>query len=349
MLQKSAPLFALASKGQPVTLPKLQGLAAHTLVNYLYTGGFQTLLSHAFSDDNPAYEAFKLPTCVYCAAIHYQLPSLAELSRQKIVYAGQHLSIFDILNVARDHAFPQLPEADQWYSEYLENAIHDAMSRDPEPFRRPDFITKVEGNSRLLQIVWKTVMSNYTAAPTLASSEQAHENGTETPLADSSLAESEVATQESFHQLPSPTESVLDSPPPPEPTKDLLKEPKHLNIASPALEKFESPATVPFLESVQNAQTDAAPNDDFGLPDIEPTVNHHEATNIITNSPEETKRLGHMRADSSVEEEVFTNKNLHDVKHGGLGDAVPATGNSNQDNAKKDKKKSKKKRSSIAF
>ncbi|KAJ4349102.1 hypothetical protein N0V95_004883 [Ascochyta clinopodiicola] len=348
MLRKSAPLFVLASKGQPVTLSKLDESAAHTLVNYLYTGSFQILISHAFSNDNAAYEEFKLPTCVYCAAVRYQLPGLAELSRQKITYAGQHLPIFDILKIARDHAFPLLPEADRWYSDYLESIVQDAMSQDPEPFRRPDFITKVEGNSRLLQIVWKTVMSNYAAVPAQTSDGLQLEGRAETPLADSSFAESEAATQESLHQLPSPTESVLDSPPP-ELARSFSREPGHLDAVMSAPENVESPAVASSSEvDDSSAQIDTASNDDLDLPAIEPTI-HHEIKSKVTKKQEEVKKLGHVRADSVLEEEAVLDKDSDNAKHSSLVEAVPAAGNGNQDTSKKDKRKSKKKRSSIAF
>ncbi|KZM25353.1 uncharacterized protein EKO05_0000644 [Ascochyta rabiei] len=349
MIRKSAPLFALASKGQPVTLSKLDESAAHTLVNYLYTGNFQTLLSHEFSDDDAAYEGFKLPTCVYCAAVRYQLPGLAELSRQKITYAGQRLPIFDILKIARDHAFPLLPEADRWYSEYLENTVHDAMSQDPEPFRRPDFITKVEGNSRLLQIVWKTVMSNCAAVIAQVSGELQLENGAETPMADSPFVESEVATQQSFHQLPSPTESVLDSPLP-ESAQILLKEPEHLDIVLSASESVRNSTVASSSEADDsNAQIDTASNDNFDLPAIEPTIDHHENMDTVKAKREGVKKYGHVRADSVLGEEAVLDKDSDDAKRGGPVEAIPAAGNGNHDTPKKEKKKSKKKRSSIAF
>ncbi|KAF2625092.1 hypothetical protein BU25DRAFT_493088 [Macroventuria anomochaeta] len=330
MLRKSTPLFALASNGQPVSLPKLDESAAHTLVHFLYAGTFQIRFHPAPSDGKVAYERFKLATCVYCAAIRYQLHGLAKLSKEKVSVEGDYIPIFDVLQVARDHAFPLLPETDVWYSGYLEDVIQTAMAKDPEPFRRPDFITKVEGNSRLLQIVWKTVMSSYTAVPP-SSTRPPQDSGAETPLAESLLTESEVPTQDSLHQLPSPTESVVDSPSNSKEADD-LNEPETLDLGPSTAANLEIQPQAKSRENDPNAQSDTASNDDFGLPAIEPIIEQPEVLKTVDIPPNEVKESEHVRADSVVEE-----------------DAVPAVNNSNPDTAKKNKKKGKKRHSSIVF
>ncbi|EMD94927.1 hypothetical protein COCC4DRAFT_176275 [Bipolaris maydis ATCC 48331] len=149
---------------QSVPLPELDLATAHTLVHYLYTGKYQTLGVHAGSD-KIIPESYKLSVCVYCAAVRYRLPGLAELAQTKIKLFGEDVTIFDMLAVARQHAFPLLPEDDAWYPAYIEDALRNAVTEDPTPFRKPDFITTVEGSSRLLQLVWKTMMSNYVPKP----------------------------------------------------------------------------------------------------------------------------------------------------------------------------------------
>ncbi|KAI4641969.1 uncharacterized protein J4E78_010270 [Alternaria triticimaculans] len=160
----AAKSYPLAFVKQSVLLPELDLNTAHTLVHYLYTGKYQSLNTLA-SSDKVIPEVYKLGAGVYCAAARYKLPGLAELAQNKLKSLDEEMSIFDILTVARDHAFPLLPEDDLWYPGYVEQSLNDAMADDPEPFRKPDFITTVEGNSRLLQLVWKTVMSNYARAP----------------------------------------------------------------------------------------------------------------------------------------------------------------------------------------
>ncbi|KAG9190132.1 hypothetical protein G6011_08220 [Alternaria panax] len=156
--------YPVAFVQQPVLLSELDQNTAHTLIHYLYTGKFQSLSTLA-SSDKAISEVYKLGTSVYCAAARYQLPGLAELAQNKMKSLDEEMSIFDILAVAGDHAFPLLPEDDVWYSSYVEESLNNAMADDPEPFRRPDFITTVGADSKLLQLVWKTVMNNYARAP----------------------------------------------------------------------------------------------------------------------------------------------------------------------------------------
>ncbi|KAI8939251.1 hypothetical protein NX059_005077 [Plenodomus lindquistii] len=171
ILQQSAELAAKfdpwSLKKLPVPLPEIDEATAHTLIHYLYTGSYQALGSQGHSEKAIAIN-YKLGTCAYCAAIRYKLPGLIELAREKITGFGEDVGIFEILAVAKDHAFPMLPEDELWYPEYVASAIKSAMVDDPEPFKRPDFIMKVEGNSRLLQVVWKTVMSSYAPTPVAA-------------------------------------------------------------------------------------------------------------------------------------------------------------------------------------
>lgn len=339
MLRKSAPLFALASKEQPVSLPKLDEGPAHTLVHHLYAGTFETKFRYA------PVGKFRHSTCVYCAAVQYQLHSLAELSKDKIVEAGEGLPIFDILRVARDQAFPLLPESDVWYSEYLEDVIQKAMEKDPEPFRKPDFITRVEGNSRLLQIVWKTVMSNYAITSAPASTK---ESGAETPLAESMFTESEAPTQSSQHQLPSPTESVVDSPPTSRAADDLI-EPQPLYLDKSAPEQLEKQTQVTPKDKESKIAIDATFNDDFGLPAIEPTTEQPAVLQVIDKPTKEVKKPQHVRTDSVVEEDAAAPDNTFELaKRDSISEASLVTNNGNHDASKKNKKKNKKK-SSIVF
>ena len=150
--------------GKSVRLPELDQTTAHTLIHYLYTGKYQILSIHA-SSDAVIPESYRLGTCVYCAAVRYNMPGLAELARNKI--KSFNISIFDVLSVARDHAFSLLPEWDAWYPSYVEDALNKAMAEDPEPFRKSDFISMVEGNGKLLRLVWETVLNNYARIPAM--------------------------------------------------------------------------------------------------------------------------------------------------------------------------------------
>jgi hypothetical protein len=170
VLGQSAVLAAKLDPGsmakQHVLLPELDEATAHTLVHYMYTGKYQ-YLGKSPRIETSALSNYQAGTCVYCAAARYQLSGLIDLAKKKIMSFDREVSISDVLAMARDHAFPLLPENETWYPAYLEDVIKSAMAKDPEPFRRPEFITQVEGSSRLLQVVWKTVINNYASTTVL--------------------------------------------------------------------------------------------------------------------------------------------------------------------------------------
>lgn len=165
MAQSEVLAAKVASKrnANQVLAPELDHTTAHTLVGFMYTGKYDEL-SLSKESTQSAVSVYETGTCVYCAAVRYQLAGLVDLAKEKIMSSDEGVSISDILRIAKEQAFPLLPENETWYPSYLEAAIKRAMAEDPEPFKHPDFITQVEGNSRLLQMVWKTVISSYAGA-----------------------------------------------------------------------------------------------------------------------------------------------------------------------------------------
>lgn len=105
--------------------------------------------------------AYRLSTCVYCAAIRYKLSGLAELAQEKITAHGHDLTIFDILSVAREHAFPILPEDETWFPSYLEGAIKGAVKDDPALFMKPGFVDQIEGDRKFRQVIMKAIINTY--------------------------------------------------------------------------------------------------------------------------------------------------------------------------------------------
>jgi hypothetical protein len=159
-----------------ISLPELDELTAHTLVHFLYTGRYNTLEPRDAAS-RTALSQYKLGTCAYCAAIRYKLPGLAELAKQTMIAQQDNLSIFDVLIVAREHAFPLLPDDEGWFSGYLEDAIHAAVTKDADLFTRPGFVDQIEGDRRYRQVVMKAIVNSYSQPPPVA----------ETPTVDNDL------------------------------------------------------------------------------------------------------------------------------------------------------------------
>jgi hypothetical protein len=345
---------------QHVLLPELDEATAHTLVHYMYTGKYQ-YLQKSSNIETSAVSSYQAGTCVYCAAARYQLSGLIDLAKRKIMLSDKEVSISDILAMARDYAFPLLPEDETWYPAYLEGAIKSAMAKDPEPFRRPEFITQVEGNSRLLQVVWKTVINNYASSTVVTNAHDENKSPT-----------GKAASNDEFSEIKNDQRGNSDSLVEPQPPASVDGS-QTTAVANDIA--VESPSPEAFSE-VPNVD-DASLENSLKLDEIEPTVATPHALDAFTDElgfekskmyqkmgknetasrpqielDSESDRLSHKRSDSVVqaEEDVTTpTKEAEEAENAEATAGMVANGSSEGvSSAKKSKKKSKKK-SSIMF
>ncbi|KAI4942474.1 hypothetical protein J4E91_010071 [Alternaria rosae] len=357
----AAKSYPLAFVKQSVLLPELDLNTAHTLVHYLYTGKYQSLNTLA-SSDKVIPEVYKLGAGVYCAAARYKLPGLAELAQNKLKSLDEEMSIFDILTVARDHAFPLLPEDDLWYPSYVEQSLNNAMADDPEPFRKPDFITTVEGNSRLLQLVWKTVMSNYARAPAtpVVNNEEATTPTAELvpELNESVGAEADVPTIAS-PKVEDKEESMAKPVSAPVPENDAAEAP----VVNDAIVSKQTEEVAPKLEEAQPVEKPATLEPFTDELDFKSSKTYQqmgnrkpEQVNTSGTISETTKAPIHVRSDSvmQVEQPVVTPTDK-ETKTDGIAQAEEVTERTLADlgelkalvapESKKSKKRSKKSKS----
>jgi hypothetical protein len=135
---------------------------AHVLVHYLYTHRYEAL--EPVSGTVNSYEqSCALATRVYFAGLKYVLPGLVQLAKEQIFNLGARLGIEELLGAVRECAFPLLLGGieDEWFELYLEDRVRDAARKDAELITSAGFVASFEGNSRLLQIVWRTVMAAF--------------------------------------------------------------------------------------------------------------------------------------------------------------------------------------------
>lgn len=348
---------------QHVTIPELNETTAHTLVHYLYTGKYQDLRMPS-QIEKPAVANYKARTCVYCAAARYQLSGLAELAKEKITSFEDDVSIAEILAIARDHAFPLLPENETWYPTYLEDIIRSAMAKDPEPFRRPDFITQVEGNSRLLQVVWKTVMSNYATAPGVPKADDNEPTSTTETALEEIIEEPQKAEEAEEAEEAAPVDAINS---------------KSADESQTAVTTNKTLSESPIPEPSQEVTTAAKPSfeDTLKLEDIEPTVEAPQAPEPYTDElgfekskmyqkmgknnvgPEQQvvaksdpERPAHKRSDSVIQVEEAATTPLEEADEAEKVDAASplvVNGSSETVTPSKKSKKTKKKKSAIVF
>ncbi|KAH7080653.1 hypothetical protein FB567DRAFT_109539 [Paraphoma chrysanthemicola] len=279
----AAKFDSLSFVKQQILVPELDESTAHTLVHYLYTSKYQVLRVPTQTGQSTLHN-YRLGTCVYCAAVQYKLPGLAELAKEKIATFGEDVSISNILGIARDDAFPVLPDSEKWYPEYLQDVITRTMAEDPEPFRRPDFITQVEGNSRLLQVVWKTVMSNFATVPTTP---RISKEDNAAPV-----AETAPASISPDHQKIEETAQAV---------ADVSEVPPSIS-ETPEVHAVDADATKSsYAESATTLNT--AHEDAYKLDDIEPTVEAPQTLEPFTDEIgfEKSKMYQLGRKDTSLE------------------------------------------------
>jgi hypothetical protein len=365
VLGQSAVLAAKLDPGsmakQHVLLPELDEATAHTLVHYMYTGKYQ-YLGKSPRIETSALSNYQAGTCVYCAAARYQLSGLINLAKKKIMSFDREVSISDVLAMARDHAFPLLPENETWYPAYLEDVIKSAMAKDPEPFRRPEFITQVEGSSRLLQVVWKTVINNYASTTVLPKVND------ETPivLAASGGDENQRGNNGSIAEHQSPA-SVDGS-----------------QTTAVANDTAIDPPSPGVFSEIRNDDNVSIENS-LKLDDIEPTVETSQALDAFTDElgfekskmyqrmgknertteprmslGSEPQKMPHQRSDSVIqaeedvmlpekEAEMGTTTPVEDAEKSEAAAATVANGSVDGAQAAKKSKKKSKKKSSIVF
>ena len=205
-----------------IPLPELDEMTAHTLVHFLYTGRYNTL-EPGNPETRTALSQYKLGTCAYCAAIRYKLPGLAELAKQTMVAQQEDLTILDVLLVAREHAFPLLPEDETWFCGYLEDAIHAAVTKDTELFTRPGFVDQFEGDRRYRQVVMKAIVNSYSQPPVVntppVASEKEQRASTLSPVVAVANHDVHMSTGETLLDEITPT---LETHAAPEPYSDEL-------------------------------------------------------------------------------------------------------------------------------
>jgi len=176
-------------RNDTISLPELDENAAHILVHYLYTKEYESLGQYELVNGK-ALPEYKYSACVYCAATRYNIPGLTELAKEKIISFSEDLTIFDILSVAREDAFPWLLDEELWFPEHIEKSIKGAVSQDPDLFTRPEFVNQIQGDFKYRQSVMRAIVSTYSQKLAVLSEQH---TGLSTPVADLVLVEPSLA------------------------------------------------------------------------------------------------------------------------------------------------------------
>ena len=122
---------------QVARFPEIDDFVAHTLVHYLYTGGYQALAQTSRCDEEKL--KYKISLLAYHAGLQCGLEGLAEQAKERMRTLDVNIPILDIISLARKH-FPQITE-DEWLSEYLTAKISQSFEAEEDFFLQDGFFS----------------------------------------------------------------------------------------------------------------------------------------------------------------------------------------------------------------
>ncbi|CEJ62561.1 hypothetical protein PMG11_11058 [Penicillium brasilianum] len=110
------------SMSSPIALSDISGDVAHTFVNFLYTGTYQTIDDPVAFDSSGIAEEYRKAILVYQAARIHELPDLESLAKHYIELFGEGVSMSDMLRTTRG-VFSALPDDEDWLPTYIERSL----------------------------------------------------------------------------------------------------------------------------------------------------------------------------------------------------------------------------------
>ncbi|KAF2804327.1 uncharacterized protein BDZ99DRAFT_545605, partial [Mytilinidion resinicola] len=199
----SNPIGPFGPYRRTVELPEVDEDIGHTLVHYLYTGTYQTLKPRGVFGTPKTTTEYRRGFLVYYIARLYGLDGLAEHAIKNMEMFDQGLSIFEILDIARD-LYPKFLKDENWLLDYLKTKIEAAFEADETIFAQERFFDHIGEAAAFNKALVKIMVGIYTDKIT-------------------SLVNKEGEIRESifgnpaYCEAPVAEESVLDAPPPPPP------------------------------------------------------------------------------------------------------------------------------------
>lgn len=94
----------------------------HTVVHFLYTGGYETVISPLDEGTSDLTREYKRSVLVYHASRTWGLTGLEILAKQKMQHLDEEVPVLEILRVMRD-VFSSLPAGETWLPAYIQGNL----------------------------------------------------------------------------------------------------------------------------------------------------------------------------------------------------------------------------------
>ncbi|CAG8119635.1 unnamed protein product [Penicillium nalgiovense] len=119
--------LVLASLGSStIFMSDIDEDVGHTLVHFLYTGGYETISSPLDEGISDLAREYKRSVLVYHASRTWGLTDLEVLSQQKMLHLDEELPVLGILRIMRD-IFSSLPTGETWLPGYIQGNLQRSL------------------------------------------------------------------------------------------------------------------------------------------------------------------------------------------------------------------------------
>ncbi|PLB40326.1 uncharacterized protein BDW47DRAFT_123824 [Aspergillus candidus] len=152
-LQPSSPFI------HPSTLD-IDGDIGHSVVHYIFTGGYETLQTSLDDPNQYIPREFQRAVQVYYTAHKYQIHGLGELAKTYIEKFGDEIRIVTILKAVRK-VYSRLLNTETWLRGYLHTKLQGAFDADENTFTRNEFYNSLGDDNIFNQAVMKMVVKIY--------------------------------------------------------------------------------------------------------------------------------------------------------------------------------------------
>jgi hypothetical protein len=146
---------------QIIELPEVDEDIGHTLVHYLLTGAYQTLKPQDDLGTPNSTTEYRRSILVYFTASKYGLDILTDHARRNMELFDKRLTIFEILDVARD-TYPKLTEDEIWFLNYLKTKVEAAFEADESIFTQERFLDYIGEATVFNKALVKIMVGIYT-------------------------------------------------------------------------------------------------------------------------------------------------------------------------------------------
>lgn len=98
----------------------------HTVVHFLYTGGYETVSSPLDEGTSDLAREYKRSVLVYHASRAWGLADLEAFSQQRMLHLDEELPMLEILRIMRD-VFSSLPADETWLLGYIQGNLQRSL------------------------------------------------------------------------------------------------------------------------------------------------------------------------------------------------------------------------------